>query len=141
MRKNSHRRRIEAKAPMLVVMETVPELSLTERQSVEAYSGGWATTEHYDNLADCRDMLTMAAAERNDKDVLAICELAYHALVGIKIRYKQTAKMGVKGDELQALRALVETSEDFWKRQSGGVFETHYNALKRARALDKRSVA
>ena len=141
MKKHTHRRRIEAKAPMLVVMQSVPELSLTERMSVEAYSGGWATTDHFDDLADCRDLLTLAASDRDDKQVLAVCDLAMVALLSIKARYEKTKRMGASGEELKALRALVETSEDFWKRQSGGLFETHYHSLRRQRAMSKRSAA
>lgn len=139
MRKHTHRRRrIEPKAPMMVVMHTVTELSLTERQSVEAFAGGWATTDHYDNLADCRNIMTLAAAEREDQQTLAVCELAMHALLGVKERHQRTGKMGASGEELQALRLLADTSEDFWLRQSGGLFERHYMALKK---LNKEKTA
>jgi hypothetical protein len=138
MRKHTHRRRhIEPKAPMMVVMHTVTDLSLTERQSVEAFAGGWATTHHFDNLADCRNIMTLAAAERDDKQTLAVCELAMHALLGVKERHQRTGKMGTTGEELQALRLLADTSEDFWLRQSGGLFERHYMALKKVNYREK----
>lgn len=133
MRKTTKRRhRVEAKIPMMVVMHGIPDLSLTERLSVEAFAGGWANTDHFDNLADCRNIMTLAAAERDDQQTLIVCELALHALLGIKERHQRTGKMGATGEEMQALKVLVSTSEDFWMRQSGGVFERHYNALKRA---------
>lgn len=135
MRKHTHRRRIEPKAPMLVVMATVPELSITERMSVEAFAGGYATTHHFDNLADCRDLLTLAATERHDNQVLHVCELGLVTLLNIKDRYTAKGRMGTAGDELRALRLLADTSEDFWLRQAGGVFERHYRALKRARQI------
>lgn len=133
MRKATKRRHIiTPKAPMCVVLSQTPDLALTELQSVEAFAGGWATTDHFDNLAYCRNIMTLAAAERDDQQTLIICELALHALLGVKERHQRSGKMGATGDELQALKVLVSTSEDFWMRQSGGVFERHYNALKRA---------
>lgn len=132
MRKATKRRhRIEAKIPMMVVMHGIQDLSLTERLSVEAFAGGWANTDHFDNLADCRNIMTLAAAERDDKQTLAICELALVALSSIKDRYARTGKFGGTGEEIQALRVLVDVSEDFWKRQSGATFTRHYSALKR----------
>lgn len=140
MRKHTSRRhRIEPKLPMLVVMQQVKELALTEHQSAEAFAGGWATTDHFDNLADCRDIMTLAAAEREDQQTLAVCELVLHAMLGIKERLEKTRRMGATGEELKALRLLVTTSEDFWCRQSGAVFERHYHALKRAREMKRAS--
>ena len=132
MRKHTRRRIITPKAPMCVVLSQTPDLTLTELQSVEAIAGGWATTDHFDNLADCRNIMTLAAAERDDEQTLIVCELALHALLGIKDRHAKTGKFGATGDELQALRVLVSVSEDFWLRQSGDVFARHYDALKRA---------
>lgn len=137
MKKRCHRRAATPRVPMIVVMQNIPDLSITERLSVKAFAGGFANTDHFDNLADCRDIMTLAAAEKDDQQTLTMCELALHALLGIKERYARTQRMGASGEELQALRALVDVSEDFWKRQSGSLFERHYTALKRARQLQK----
>lgn len=119
---------------MCVVLNQIPELGITEHQSVVAIAGGWATTDHFDNLADCRNIMTLAAAERDDEQTLIVCELALHALQGIKDRHTKTGRFGATGDELKALKVLVSVSEDFWKRQSGSTFARHYDALKRAQA-------
>ena len=81
MRKHTKRRRITPKAPMCVVLSQTPELGITEHQSVVAIAGGWATTDHFDNLADCRNIMTLAAAERNDEQTLIVCELRVPGLV------------------------------------------------------------
>lgn len=133
MRKRSGYRPRPACVPMLVALHTTPDLELTERLSVEALRGGWATTDHFDNLADCRDLMSMAATERNDRSTLAVCELGYHALISIKERHARTGRIGASGDELQALLVLVDTSEDFWKRQSGDLFSRHYKAMRESR--------
>lgn len=138
MRKRCHRKVREQAAPMLAVMLGVPEMEITERVAVDAFAGGWAVKDHFDRLADCRDLLMLAASEKDDKDTLATTELGYVALLAIKERHANTGRFGVSGDELSALRLLVDQSEDFWRRQNGTVFARHYDALKRARRMQNQ---
>jgi len=79
-------------------------------------------------------MLALAAAEKNDEQTLIVCEIGLVALENIKARYLERHRIGATGDELQALQALVDVSEDFWKRQSGGLFIDAEAALSKARA-------
>ena len=134
MRKRCRRTIRREAAPTMVAYYLNPEVSTQERMSVIAMRGGYATTSHFDVLADCRDMLALAAAEKNDAQTLAICELCLVALENIKARYLERQRIGATGDELQALQALVDVSEDFWKRQSGGLFIDAEAALSKARA-------
>ena len=138
MRKRCNRRVREQAAPMLAVMLGVPEMEITERIAVEAFAGGWAVKDHFDRLADCRDLLMLAASEKDDKSTLAATELGYIALLAIKERHAMTGKFGVSGDELAALRMLVEQSADFWHRQNGATFARHYDALKQARKMQHK---
>ena len=100
-----------------------------------AVRGGWATTDHFNVLADCRDMLMLAANERDDKSAIAACTVAGIALMNMKDRHKEKGRIGATGDEIQALELLVDASEDFWKRQSGALFVDAEAALSRARAM------
>ena len=138
MRKRCNRRVREQAAPMLAVMLGVPEMEITERIAVEAFAGGWAVKDHFDRLADCRDILMLAASEKDDKSTLAATELGYIALLAIKERHARTGKFGVSGDELATLRLLVDQSGDFWRRQNGVMFARHYDALKRARKMQHK---
>ena len=138
MRKRCNRRVREQAAPMLAVMLGVPEMEITERIAVEAFAGGWAVKDHFDRLADCRDILMLAASEKDDKSTLAATELGYIALLAIKERHARTGKFGVSGDELATLRLLVDQSGDFWRRQNGVIFARHYDALKRARKMQHK---
>lgn len=122
-------------APTLIAMNLNPEVSLQERAAIMALRGGWATTDHFNVLADCRDMLVLAGHEKNDQSVIATCDLAGLALMNMKDRYREKSRIGATGDELQALDLLVDISEDFWKRQSGGLFVDAERALGRARAM------
>jgi hypothetical protein len=122
-------------APTVVAMHLNPEVSLQERGAVLALRGGWSTTDHFNVLADCRDMLILAASEKGDRSALAACNLAGVALMNMKDRHAKIGKIGATGDELAALDLLCEVSEEFWKRQSGGLFVDAEAALHRARQM------
>ena len=130
--KRVHRRMV---APTMVAMHLNPEINIQERMSVAALRGGWATTDHFNLLADCRDMLILAAHEKQDQTAIAACDLAGIALMNMKDRHAELGKIGATGGELQALDLLVDVSEDFWKRQSGGLFIDAEAALHRARQM------
>lgn len=134
MRKRSSRVVRRAAAPTLVAYFLNPEVSTQERMAVDGVRAGWAMTSQFDVLADCRDMLTLAALERRDQQTLAVCELAGVALTNMRVRYQERQIIGATGDELLALRALVDVSEDFWKRQAGSVFIAAEAALTKVRA-------
>lgn len=143
MRKQCHRVRRRESAPTLVAYFLNPEVSIQERTAVQAISFGWATTAHFNVLADCRDMLALAAEEKGDAQTMAVCDLAYVALMNLSDRYALRQRFTATGDELQALRVLVDQSEDFWKRQSGSLFVDAEAALARARqqARSERAAA
>jgi hypothetical protein len=135
MRKTCKRTKRRLVVPTIIALHLNPEVSLQERMAVEALRGGWSTTDHFNVLADCRDMLVLAANEKGDKTAIAACDLAGVALMNMKDRYTEKKRIGATGDELQALDLLVTTSEDFWKRQSGGLFIDADEALGRARKM------
>lgn len=124
-------------APTIVALHLNPEVSMQERAAVLALRGGWAEGCHYNVLADCRDMLMLAASEKHDKAVIGVCDLAGVALLNIKDRYTEKNRFGATGDELRALELLCDVSEDFWKRKSGGLFIDAEAALHRAREMHK----
>lgn len=130
-----------ARCPTLVAMHLAPEVGIAERMAVEAVAGGWAEAHHFNILADCHDLLALAADYRKDQQVLAVVDLSAIALLNIKDRYVERNKFGATGDELQALRVLVDVSEDFWKRQSGELFRAANEELDRSRGYDRRAAA
>ena len=130
--KRIHRRLV---APTMVAMVANPEVSLQERSAVLALRGGWATTDHFNVLADCRDMLVLAANERGDTSAVAACDLAGIALMNMKDRHGEKGRIGATGDEIRALELLVDVSESFWMRQCGGLFIDAEAALHRARQM------
>ena len=116
------------------------ELETRERQFVEAFAGGWATVVHFDNLADMRDCLLLAAAAKHDAQTILMCRASGIALMNIRDRYARTQRMGVAADELQILREFCTTYADFWMRQSTGAYEAACDMLGRARAMKQIEV-
>lgn len=124
-----------ASPPMLINRGLLnDDLETKERQFVNAFSGGWATTEHFDNLADMRDCLLLAAALKKDAETIGMCRAVGVALMNIKDRYAENQHMGVTGDELQILREFATVYRDYWLRQSVGAYEAACDALSVARA-------
>lgn len=137
MRKHCKRKVRPLRAPVMCAMLANPEMSLQEHFAVEAIRAGTATTDHFNVLADCRDILTLAAIERDDKSVQAACELALVALLNMKDRFAKVGKIGATGAELQALTLLIDTSADFWPRQGGETFVKAQAALERSREIQR----
>ena len=119
---------------------TNDDLETKERQFVNAFAGGWATTEHFDNLADMRDCLLLAAASKKDADTIGMCRAVGFALMNIRDRYAENKRMGVTGDELQVLREFATLYRDYWLRQSVSAYESACNALSIARATNTLEV-
>ncbi len=124
-----------ARCPTIVAMALAPEVELTERMALEGFLRGWADRGQFNILADCRDLLTLAAAHKGDAATLAVCEAAGIALENIRDRYHVKARMGCTADERAALVALVDVAGDFWKRQSGELFRAANVALDKARGF------
>lgn len=137
-KRNGHKRIPRpVRCPTLVALHLAPEVGITERVAVMAIANGYATEHHFNILADARDLLSIGANLRNDHQTAAICELGRIALENIKDRYLAKHRLGATGDELQALRAVLDVSDDFWKRQGGDTFLRANNELDRARGYQR----
>ncbi len=138
-----HKARVPRPAtpPMLVRRGLInTELETVERMSVEAFVGGWATTDHFDTLADMRDCLLLAAVHKRDANTISMCHVVRVALMNIRDRYARTQRMGVAADELQVLREFCTVYVDFWLRQSVGAYDEACEMLGRARAKNQIEV-
>ena len=61
--------------------------------------------------------------------------------MNMKDRYNDKKKMGATGEEFAALDLLVDVSEEFWKRQPGGLFVDAEKALRRCRKLNAEEIS
>ena len=141
MRKRCHRTRRPISAPMIVNRGLINgDLETRERMFVEAFRLGYATTEHFDHLADMRDCLLLAASAKRDAQTIGMCRASGVALMNIADRFKQTGRMGTTGDELTILREFCTTYRDYWLRQPVTSYETAVATLDRARQLNLNEV-
>lgn len=138
MRKRGHRRPRPLTPPMLVNRGLMnDELETRERMLVEAFAGGWADKEHFDSIADMRNVLTLAAAHKDDKQILSICDAMRIPMGNIRERYTQSGRMGVTGDELKLMRVFLDVYRDFWMRQPVKLYEVACEELSRALSMEK----
>ena len=135
-RKRSTYRPRPSSPPMLVnrgLMDT--DLELRERMVVDAFAGGWASTQHFDELADMRNVLTLAAAYKDDKTALDLCDAMRIPMTNLRERHARTGRLGVTGDELQLLRVFVEFYRDWWLRQPVALYISACDELQRAHQI------
>lgn len=133
MRKRCHRQIRKASPPMLINRGLCnDQLEMMERQFVEAFAGGYATAEHFDSLADMRNLLTIAAAHIDDATALAMCDAMRIPMGNIRDRFAKTGRMGVTGDELTLMREFVTFYKDWWLSRSVALYEQACEALQKA---------
>lgn len=136
MRKRSTYRARPKTPPMLVNRGMVEkDIETRERMLVEAFAGGWAGTNHYDELTDMRNVLVLAAAHKDDQQTLGMCDAMSVVLRNARDRYAKTKRMGVTGDELQLLRTFCDVYRDFWMRQSVQLYLMACDSLNRAHEM------
>ena len=132
MRKQSTYRPKRVSPPMLINRGLQNDYYETkERMIAEAFSGGWATERHFDELVDMRNLLTIAAAHKDDQGVFSLCHAMSIVMNNIRTRYAETQRMGVSGDEVKLLREFCGVYADFWLRQSVGLYERCCDELSR----------
>lgn len=131
MRKQCRRVVRRATPPMLINRGLHDdELQMMEIQLVEAFAGGWANKEHFDSLADMRNVMCLAAAHKDDQQAIDMANAMSIPLQNIRLRYAQTDRFGVTGDELRLMREFVEFYRDFWLRQPVALYESAVASLE-----------
>jgi len=114
-------------------------VEMTERAALAAFKGGWATGEHWNHLAECRNVLMFGACHKiavahvkaDHEAVREVTRLAMAAISAIRDREQKTGKFGCTAEELNVLHALVETSRDFWTRQPATLFNQCVDAVRK----------
>lgn len=113
-------------APMLV-QRTLHNtgMEIREWMAVDAFSKGFAESQHYDLLAYMMNLLLLAGS--TDQHRRYASEYADNvirpALQGIADRYNRTGRFGVDSSQLKVLREMIEFSKQFWLRQPTELFE------------------
>lgn len=111
-------------------MHTAPDAEIATLTALEAFRGGYASPGQFDILLDTRDLLLLAASEKKDEGVMAVCSAANIALGQIRASWDGERFAPLDDAELNALLVLVDISNDWWRRKSGTLYQAAYTALK-----------
>lgn len=120
--KPRHRTRPKGEAPLLIQRGLVnDEIEVRERAIINAFEYGYATTEHFDILADMQGLLLLAGttSEARRPAMLYAHDVLGPVMQSIRARYDRTKKLGCNANELKVLRQFVSMYRDFWMRQPG----------------------
>ena len=127
------RRKYALRPPMLVMRGLKNDaLELRERAAAQAFSGGWATTEHYHMLADMHSVMLLAGStDDSRKWAWTYCkELIGPVLQKIAQRYQRTNVLSATTGERKVLGEFVTRYREFWLRQPLELYEAACTALQ-----------
>jgi hypothetical protein len=116
--------------PTLVFLHTIPDAEIAQLTALEAFRSGYASPGQFDILLDTRDLLFLSAKARGDEEVLKVCAIANDVLGQIRASWEGDRFATVDADSLNTLQVLVDISSDWWKRQSGVMYQRAYTVLK-----------
>ncbi|HEY3432516.1 MAG TPA: hypothetical protein VGK09_08210 [Rhodocyclaceae bacterium] len=122
-------RRIKRRVPTLVAMTLNPTYEMSQLAALLRLRTGAATVEQLDVLIDCRNLLALGANKRNEPSVTMVADMASVTVREIRERYENTGAITATEDDLQTLHAMIDVSQDFWRRQGGGTFTECHNEL------------
>ena len=126
-------RKITPRAPMLVQRGLCnTEIETVERMALQAFIGGWATTEHFNMLANMHSLLVLAGSTDKSREWARnyAQTVVGPALQKIAERYKRQNVMSVTTGERKVLGEFISMNREFWLRQPSELFEVTCVSLK-----------
>lgn len=120
------RKRHNARPHMLIMRGLRnTELELRERAAVQAFIGGWATTEHFRTLADMQSVMLLAGSSSDSRKwAYDYCrEVVGPALQKIAQRYQIGKPLEFTTGERKVLTAFVSRYRELWLRQPLELYE------------------
>lgn len=130
MRKRSRRQARPAAVPPIVLAQIMPEIEIGILSAVAAFRGAYATPGQFDILLDTRDLLLLGASGVKDTKVVEAARAINDVLADIKDQWDGKQFAGISEYQLNALDILADIAIDFWKRQSGSLYQAAYMHLK-----------
>lgn len=126
-----------------VIPTCYAEVEMQEHLCLVAFETGHATPDHWNNLAECRNVLMFGAAHKREecrrggKDATqwqAIMDLCYRvkdAMLAISAREQKTGRLGLNAEQRELVSACVVTSADFWHQQPAWLFVACVSAVRK----------
>lgn len=119
------------------------DVELNERLAAQAFVMGYATTSHYQTLADMHSVMLLASStDESRKWAWDYCQtVTGPTLQKIAERYVKTKRLSATTGEKKLLGEFVTRYRDFWLRQptelyvaSCNALQAHYNELNKEAA-------
>lgn len=120
-------------APMLVMRGIRnKDIELKERMAAQAFIAGYATTSHYQTLADMHSVMLLAGStDESRKWAWDYCqEVTGPTLQKIAERYVKTKRLSATTGEKKLLGEFVTRYREFWLRQPLELYEAACAALQ-----------
>lgn len=120
----------DIRVPTLIALQVTPEVGISQHLALTSLLGGWAGEAQFNALGECCNLLAHGASLKKDNEADRMSDLGEAALSNIKERYLSTGLFTATAEEVSALTAMVEFSEDWWNRQGGTAFHDAYRAMR-----------
>lgn len=120
-------------APMLVMRGIRNrDVELKERMAAQAFAAGFATTDHYQTLADMHSVMLLAGSTDDSRRwAWDYCQtVTGPALKRIADRYTNTKRLSATTSERKVLGEFVTRYREFWMRQPTDLYIAACNALQ-----------
>jgi len=130
MSRNKRYRARDVRVPTIIALQVTPEVGIAQHMALTSLTDGWADKAQFNALAECCNLLAHGAKLKQDDEADKVADLGESALSNIKDRYLSTGLFTALDDELQALLAMIQFSEDWWNRQGGATFDAAYQAMR-----------
>jgi len=110
--------------PMLIQKHLQTGIETKQYACILAFTSGHATQDHFDTILFESNLLLVAGQTDKKKKyaVEFIQATVQPALRNMKERVRKTGKFGVNADELMAIKKLIDFSREFWKKQTGQLY-------------------
>lgn len=122
----------ESLPPMLITRGLINDkYELEERALIRAFELGFATTAHFDMLADMQGILLLAGSTSQERApaMRYATGVLGPVLLSIRQRYDRTKKFDCASDELKVLREFVSMNRDFWLKQPTELYNAAVESL------------
>ena len=124
MRKRCKRLVRPVSEPVMVRKLCIPDVEIGHRLALHHLTTGGATYDNcYRVLSDCHGVLVLGLRKQKDDSLEPIVQAGLIAMLNIYDRMKATKRVGATGDELNALRVMVDIAEDWWNLQPAHLLE------------------
>lgn len=142
-RHKAHIARSHAQLKSPVIPTAYTDVELQESMCLVAFETGHAGPEHWNNLAECRNVLMWGAAhKRNEARRDGRDSTQYQAIVTLTMKVRdamldivnseqKTGRLGLNAEQRELIAACVTTSANFWHQQPACLYRECVLAVRK----------